>query len=57
MKFLKKKKNFVDAKLFAGECESVVIIAKGQGMDTMQFLGDHRDSLMGFNHITCLVED
>ncbi|XXG80737.1 hypothetical protein AAC387_Pa09g1530 [Persea americana] len=30
MKFLKKKKKYNDAKLFAGECESVVMIAKGQ---------------------------
>ncbi|XXG54359.1 hypothetical protein AAC387_Pa03g2264 [Persea americana] len=29
MKFLKEK-NYVDAKLFAGECEAVVMIAKGQ---------------------------
>lgn len=39
MKFLKKKKKYNDAKLFAGECESVVMIAKGQGMDIMHFLG------------------
>ena len=32
MKYLKNKK-YTDAKDFAGECESVVIIAKGQSMN------------------------
>lgn len=31
MRFLKQKK-YTDAKDFAGECESVVMIAKGQSM-------------------------
>lgn len=40
MKFLKEK-NYVDAKLFAGECEAVVMIAKGQGTNAcpVNFLG------------------
>lgn len=33
MKYLKNKQ-YTDAKHFAGECESVVIIAKGQSMST-----------------------
>lgn len=30
MKFLKEK-SYVDAKDFAGECEAIVVLAKGQG--------------------------
>ena len=30
MKFLKEK-GYVDAKDFAGECEAIVVLAKGQG--------------------------
>ncbi|CAN1765676.1 hypothetical protein LINPERHAP1_LOCUS9701 [Linum perenne] len=32
MRFLKSSKNYIDAKDYAGECESVVMIAKGQNV-------------------------
>jgi hypothetical protein len=36
MKYLKGKQ-YVDAKDFAGECEAVVVVAKGQGKRHVQF--------------------
>lgn len=37
MKFLKGKQ-YVDAKHFAGECEAVVILAKGQGKQYLLYV-------------------
>jgi hypothetical protein len=37
MKYLKGKQ-YVDAKDFAGECEAVVVVAKGQGKRHVTFL-------------------
>jgi hypothetical protein len=36
MKYLKQQK-YVDAKNFSGECEAVVVVAKGQGNSNIYF--------------------
>ncbi|KAK6930075.1 Endonuclease/exonuclease/phosphatase [Dillenia turbinata] len=52
MKFLKGKK-YIDAKDFAGECESVVIIAKGQNVQGTCKYGTRVDYILASQDMPC----
>lgn len=51
MKFLKSKQ-YTDAKDFAGECESVVMIAKGQSIKHCRFMFSPEYSIKFFPQVS-----